>query len=66
VSVLTAVVKNFKISATQKQVSNILLSINDPVIAYDSSFRILFINAAAESLLGITNQKLLANKLFPK
>ncbi|HPR91257.1 MAG TPA: PAS domain-containing sensor histidine kinase [Candidatus Paceibacterota bacterium] len=66
VTILGAVVKNFKISSTQKQVSNILLSINDPVIAYDNSFRIIFINAAAESLLGVTNQKIASQQITPE
>ncbi|HPS28252.1 MAG TPA: PAS domain-containing sensor histidine kinase [Candidatus Paceibacterota bacterium] len=65
-AILVSVVKNFKISSTQKQVSNILLSINDPVIAYDSSFRILFINAAAETILGVTNQKIAGQQIAPE
>lgn len=63
---LAAVIKNFKISTTQKQISNILLSINDPVIAYDDSFRVLFINAAAETLLGVSNQKITGQKVTPE
>jgi signal transduction histidine kinase len=63
---LTAVLKNSKIEIAQKQISNILLSINDPVVAYDSSFRVLFINSAAESLLNVSNQKITGLRITPE
>ncbi|MCX6737315.1 MAG: hypothetical protein NTX26_01035, partial [Candidatus Parcubacteria bacterium] len=63
---LTAVLKNSKIEIAQKQISNILLSINDPVVAYDSSFRVLFINSAAESLLNVSNQKMTGLRITPE
>jgi len=63
---LAAVLKNFKIETAQKQISNILLSINDPVVAYDSSFRILFINSAAEGLLNVSNQKITGMRVTPE
>jgi signal transduction histidine kinase len=66
VALLKSVFKNFKIEVTQKQISNILLSINDPVVAYDSSFRILFINASSENLLGISNQKITGIRVTPE
>ncbi len=63
---LTAVLKNSKIEIAQKQISNILLSINDPVVAYDSSFRVLFINSATESLLNVSNQKITGLRITPE
>lgn len=56
---------NLEIKIERNQLNNIINSLKDGVIAYDSNFKILIFNKAAEQIFDVSNQEIIGKVMDP-